>query len=45
MVASGVVVAAITNKVVQSSNISDSQPEFKMGTMYVKMYLFDENGK
>ena len=35
MVASGVVVAAITNKVVHSTNISDSQPEFKIGTMYV----------
>ena len=35
MVASGVVVAAITNKVVHSTNISDYQPEFKIGTMYV----------
>ena len=35
MVASGVVVAAITNKVVHSTNISDSQPEFKIGTMYL----------
>ena len=32
MVASGVVVAAITNKVVHSTNISDSQPEFKIST-------------
>ena len=35
MVASGVVVAAITNKVVHSTNISDYQPEFKIGTMYL----------